>query len=52
VPPPPIGHDVQFAGRSAQSTEGVRAMTEYLIAAILFVAMITTLVYLWKREHS
>jgi hypothetical protein len=27
-------------------------MTEYLIAAVLFVAMITTLVYLWKREHS
>jgi len=27
-------------------------MTNYLIAAILFVAMITTLVYLWKREHS
>jgi len=27
-------------------------MTEYLIAAILFVAIITTLVYLWKREHS
>ena len=35
-----------------RSIEGVRAMTEYLIAAILFVAMITTLVYLWKREHS
>jgi len=28
------------------------AMTEYLIAAILFVAIVTTLVYLWKREHS
>jgi hypothetical protein len=27
-------------------------MVEYLIAAILFVAMITTLVYLWKREHG
>jgi len=27
-------------------------MTNYLIAAILFVAMITTLLYLWKREHS
>ena len=40
-------------GRSEpQITEGVRAMTNYLIAAILFVAMITTLVYLWKREHS
>jgi len=26
-------------------------MTDYLIAAILFVAMITTMVYLWKREH-
>ena len=35
-----------------KSTEGLRAMTEYLIAAILFVAMITTLIYLWKREHS
>lgn len=30
----------------------VSAMTDYLIAAVLFVAMITTLVYLWKREHS
>jgi len=27
-------------------------MTNYLIAAILFVAIVTTLVYLWKREHS
>jgi len=27
-------------------------MTDYLIAAVLFVAMITTLVYLWKREHG
>jgi len=27
-------------------------MTQYLISAILFVAIITTLVYLWKREHS
>jgi hypothetical protein len=26
-------------------------MVEYLIAAVLFVAMVTTLVYLWKREH-
>jgi len=26
-------------------------MTNYLIAAILFVAMVTTLIYLWKREH-
>ena len=42
-----------FAGRSTlQTTEGVSAMTDYLIAAVLFVAMITTLVYLWKREHS
>jgi hypothetical protein len=31
--------------------KGYVPMTEYLIAAILFVAMITTLVYLWKREH-
>jgi hypothetical protein len=50
--PPSLGHGVQCAGKSAQSTEGVCAMTEYLIAAILFVAMITALVYLWKREHS
>jgi len=27
-------------------------MTEYLIAAVLFVAIVTTLVYLWKRERS
>jgi len=27
-------------------------MTHILIAAVLFVAMITTLVYLWKREHG
>ncbi len=27
-------------------------MTEYLIAAILVAAMVTILVYLWKREHS
>jgi len=26
-------------------------MTDYLIAAILFVAIVTTMVYLWKREH-
>jgi hypothetical protein len=37
---------------NSRSTEGVTVMTEYLIAAILFVAMVTTLVYLWKREHS
>jgi hypothetical protein len=43
---------VQFALNAFRCNEGVRAMTEYLIAAILFVAMITTLVYLWKREHS
>jgi len=27
-------------------------MTDYLIAAVLFVAMVTTLVYLWKRERG
>jgi len=27
-------------------------MTDYLIAAVLFVAMVTTLIYLWKREHG
>jgi hypothetical protein len=38
--------------KAPPTTEGVRAMTDYLIAAVLFVAIITTLVYLWKREHS
>lgn len=37
------------AGREAP--EG-HTMTEYLIAAILVAAMVTILVYLWKREHS
>jgi len=42
-----------LAGKGTlRTTEGVSAMTDYLIAAVLFVAMITTLVYLWKREHS
>jgi len=27
-------------------------MFDYLIAAVLFVAMVTTLVYLWKRERG
>jgi len=27
-------------------------MTDYLISAVIFVAMVTTLIYLWKREHS
>jgi len=26
-------------------------MVDYIVAAVLFVAMITTLVFLWKREH-
>jgi len=26
-------------------------MTDYLISAVLFVAMVTILIYLWKREH-
>ena len=37
---------------ASQDTEGAPAMTEYLIAAVAFVAMVTTLVYLWKREHG
>jgi hypothetical protein len=45
-----MGYNSQVIAR--RSTGGVRVMTEYLIAAILFVAMITTLVYLWKREHN
>jgi hypothetical protein len=31
---------------------GPRHMTDYLIAAVLFVAIVTTLVYLWKRERG
>jgi hypothetical protein len=31
--------------------EGEYGMTDYLISAVLFVGMITLLVYLWKREH-
>jgi len=27
-------------------------MTDYLISAVLFVGMVTLLIYLWKREHS
>jgi len=26
-------------------------MTDYLVSAVLFVAMITVLIFLWKREH-
>jgi len=26
-------------------------MMDYLISAIVFVAIVITLVYLWKREH-
>jgi hypothetical protein len=31
--------------------EGAYGMTDYLISAVLLVAMITVLIYLWKREH-
>jgi hypothetical protein len=31
--------------------EGVYGMTDYLVSAVLLVAMITVLIYLWKREH-
>jgi hypothetical protein len=35
------------------TTEGDRpAMTNYLIAVVVFVAIITTLLYLWKRDHG
>jgi hypothetical protein len=33
-------------------TPSIRGMTDYLISAVLFVAMVTVLIYLWKREHS
>jgi len=26
-------------------------MTDYVISAIVFVAIVVTLVFLWKREH-
>jgi len=26
-------------------------MTDYLISAVLFCAIVTVLIYLWKREH-
>jgi len=26
-------------------------MTDYLISAVIFVAIVTTMIYLWKREH-
>ena len=46
----------RFAGKRGRNVRRNHrrgsAMTDYLIAAVLFVAMITTLVYLWKREHS
>ena len=29
----------------------VRGTMDYLIAAVLFAAIVSTLVYLWKREH-
>jgi hypothetical protein len=35
-----------------RSTGRVPPMTDWLIAAVLFVAIITTLAYLWKRERS
>jgi hypothetical protein len=31
--------------------EGEHGMTDYLVSAVLFVAMITVLIFLWKREH-
>jgi hypothetical protein len=31
--------------------KGYAPMTDYLISAVLFVAMVTILIYLWKREH-
>jgi hypothetical protein len=46
-----MAYNAQVNARS-NAPKGTCAMTEYLIAAILFVAIVTTLVYLWKREHS
>ena len=44
---------VSFSQRLCRlQSRTIRAMTDYLIAAVLFVAVVTTLVYLWKREHG
>jgi hypothetical protein len=45
-------HVIQCRRRRGVDIKGARGMTEYLIAAVLFVAMVTTLIYLWKREHG
>jgi len=31
--------------------ERLRGMLDYVISAIIFVAIVVTLVFLWKREH-
>jgi hypothetical protein len=38
--------------RTWQTPKGPAPMFDYLIAAVLFVAIVTTLVYLWKRERG
>ncbi len=42
---------VEFAHISWWNFEGARGMVDYLIAVVLFVFIVTTLVFLWKREH-
>jgi hypothetical protein len=38
-------------GTARRRIEGLRDMTDYVISAIVFVAIVVTLVFLWKREH-
>jgi hypothetical protein len=45
---PPKSHSAAVA----RHRRGAAVMTEYLIAGVLFIAIVTTLLYLWKREHD
>jgi hypothetical protein len=48
----PTSDDVGFGGNwVGLAIGGISGMVDYIVAAVLFVAMITTLVFLWKREH-
>jgi hypothetical protein len=44
---------IPYASRvtARRRIEGLRDMTDYVISAIVFVAIVVTLVFLWKREH-
>jgi len=36
---------------AVRDRRATRHMIDYLISAIIFVAIVVTLVWLWKREH-